>query len=124
MLFESPRRLAATLDDLAEALGPYRPVAVARELTKVFETVWRGTLAEAAEEAVGPEPRGEQVIVVGPPPTPLHPVEPDDELIHAALRVELEAGATVRDAAGAVAVQLGLSRRRVYALATSLRGSI
>ena len=90
-------------------------------MTKVFETVWRGSLGEAAEEGVGPEPRGEQVIVIGPPPTPLRPVEPDDDVIEAALRAELEAGATVRDAAGAVAVQLGLRRRRVYALATSLR---
>jgi 16S rRNA (cytidine1402-2'-O)-methyltransferase len=124
VLFESPRRLAATLEDLADVLGADRPVAVARELTKVFETVWRGSLGQAAEENTGPEPRGEQVIVIGPPPTPLHPVEPDDNVIEAALRAELEAGASVRDAAGAVAVQLGLSRRRVYALATSLRGRL
>jgi 16S rRNA (cytidine1402-2'-O)-methyltransferase len=122
VLFESPRRLAVTLEDLADVLGADRPVAVARELTKVFETVWRGTLGKAAEENTGPEPRGEQVIVIGPPRTPLHPVEPDDGAVEAALRAELEAGASVRDAAGAVAVQLGLSRRRVYALATSLRG--
>jgi 16S rRNA (cytidine1402-2'-O)-methyltransferase len=122
VVFESPRRLLSTLDDLADALGGDRPVAVGRELTKMFETVWRGTLGQAAETAgVGPEPRGEQVIVIGPPPPPAEATEPDDDVIEAALRAELEAGATVRDAAGAVAIQLGLSRRRVYALATSLR---
>ena len=57
VVFEAPHRLEATLADLATALGPDRPVAVARELTKVFETVWRGTLGEAAahqhRDAVG-----------------------------------------------------------------------
>jgi 16S rRNA (cytidine1402-2'-O)-methyltransferase len=128
VLFESPRRLAATLADLAEALGPDRPVAVVRELTKVFETVWRGTVGEAAagsgaaddagNPGEGPEPRGEQVIVVGPAPPP---DAPDDGDIEGALRAELDSGSSVRDAATAVAGRLGVSRRRAYALATSLR---
>lgn len=118
VVFESPRRLAATLADLAVALGPDRPVAVARELTKVFETVWRGTLGEAA--AGGPEPRGEQVIVIGG--APARP-EPSDEELVLALRGELDAGASARDAAATVAGQMGISRRRAYELANRVRRS-
>ncbi|MGH9000790.1 MAG: 16S rRNA (cytidine(1402)-2'-O)-methyltransferase, partial [Acidimicrobiia bacterium] len=59
VLFESPVRLLGTLSDLAGALGDDRAVAVCRELTKKFETVWRGPLGQAAD-GVG-EPRGEQV---------------------------------------------------------------
>jgi 16S rRNA (cytidine1402-2'-O)-methyltransferase len=115
VLFESPRRLAATLADLAGALGPDRRVAVARELTKVFETVWRGTLAEAASG--GPEPRGEQVIVIGPPASP---DAPEDDEIRQALRADLARGASKRDAAIAVAGRFGVSRRRVYEVASTI----
>lgn len=118
VLFESPRRLAATLSDLAATLGPDRQVAVARELTKVFETVWRGTLGEAVSgNGERPEPRGEQVIVLAPPAAG---PEPGDEEVEAALRAEFASGSSVRDAAGAVAGRLGVSRRRAYALAASL----
>ena len=119
VLFEAPHRLEATLTDLAAALGPERPVAVARELTKVYETVWRGTLGEAAAEG-GPVARGEQVIVIGPgAPVPLD--EPGDDALELALRAELAGGASTRDAAAVVANRLGVTRRRAYALATSLR---
>ncbi len=118
VLFESPRRLTATLADLARALGPDRPVAVARELTKVFEAVWRGSLGEAA--AGGPEPRGEQVIVIGPPAPA---AQPEDGEIVDALRAELGRGASKRDASTAVAGRLGVSRRRAYELASNIKAS-
>lgn len=118
VVFESPRRLAATLADLAAALGPDRPVAVARELTKVFETVWRGTLGDAA--AGGPEARGEQVIVIGGAPAP---TEPSDGELEEALRDELDRGASGRDAAATVAGRFGISRRRAYEVANRLRRS-
>ena len=120
VLFEAPHRLEATLADLAAALGPDRPVAVAREITKRFETVWRGTLGQATADDP-PEARGEQVIVIGPA-TPVGSVEPDDAAIEGALRVELAGGASTRDAAAVVANRLGVTRRRAYALATTLRG--
>jgi 16S rRNA (cytidine1402-2'-O)-methyltransferase len=120
VLFEAPHRLEATLADLAAALGPDRPVAVAREITKRFETVWRGTLGQALS-GERPEARGEQVIVIGPG-APLPNEEPDDEAIEGALRAELAGGASTRDAAAVVASRLGVTRRRAYALATSLRG--
>jgi 16S rRNA (cytidine1402-2'-O)-methyltransferase len=120
VLFEAPHRLEATLADLASALGPDRPVAVAREITKRFETVWRGTLGQATSDD-RPEPRGEQVIVIGPA-VPGAVEEPDDEAIEAALRAELAAGASTRDAAAVVANRLGVTRRRAYDLAITLRG--
>jgi len=120
VLFEAPHRLEDTLADLAAAFGPDRPVAVARELTKKFEEVWRGTLGVAASDA-GPEIRGEQVIVIGPAPA-VPREEPDDGAVEGALRAELAAGASTRDAATVVANRLGINRRRAYALATALRG--
>jgi 16S rRNA (cytidine1402-2'-O)-methyltransferase len=119
VVFEAPHRLEATLADLAGALGPDRPVAVAREITKRFETVWRGTLGQATS---GPEARGEQVIVIGPA-APCPRDEPDDEALELALRAELAGGASTRDAAAVVANRLGVTRRRAYTLAASLRGS-
>jgi 16S rRNA (cytidine1402-2'-O)-methyltransferase len=119
VIYESPRRLLATLSDLAGICGPDRPVAVARELTKVFETVWRGTLGEAIVGNGGPEPRGEQVIVLGPRAEKQD--VPEDVEVRAALTAELESGASVRDAASAVAGRLAISRRRAYELATRLR---
>ena len=121
VLFEAPHRLEATLADLVGALGPDRPVAVAREITKRFETVWRGTLGQAVSDD-GPQARGEQVIVLGPA-APVVKTEPDDDAIEDALRAELAAGASTRDAAAVVANRLGVTRRRAYALANSLRGS-
>ncbi len=119
VLFEAPARLAATLADLLVRCGPDRPVVVARELTKLHEEVWRGTMAEAAEAFADREVQGEVVVVVGGAPEP--EVSHDDADIEAALRLRLEAGDSRRDAAAAVARQLGVSRRRAYEAAALLR---
>jgi 16S rRNA (cytidine1402-2'-O)-methyltransferase len=113
VVYEAPRRVVRTLADLAAALGPDRPVAVARELTKLWETVVRGTLGDVD---LG-EPRGEYVLVIAGAPDVAAP--PDDDEIRAALRDELGAGATTRDAASAVARRLGVPRRLVYDLAVT-----
>jgi len=120
VLFESPRRVIATLDDLCDVLGSEREVAVAREITKVFEEVRRGPVGEVtgAVLAAG-EPRGEHVIVIGPTP-PVESVVDDDE-IEAALAEALGSGASVRDAAAEVSANLGVSKRRAYALAIRVR---
>ena len=68
VVFESPHRLVAALKDALEALGPERPVAVCRELTKKFEEIVRGTLAEAVARFERQAPRGEITIVIGPAP--------------------------------------------------------
>ncbi len=119
VLFESPRRLAATLADLAAALGD-RPAAIAREMTKLHEEVRRGPLAAlAAEAAAAPPPKGEIVLVVGPAP---EPAQADWAAADAALAAALR-GASVRDAARHVAAETGLPRRALYARALALAGA-
>jgi 16S rRNA (cytidine1402-2'-O)-methyltransferase len=115
VVYEAPHRVLATVTDLAAALGEDRPVAVARELTKLWETVVRGTLGSVRRE-IG-EPRGEYVLVIAGAPDASAP--PDDDVIRAALRAELAAGATTRDAASAVARRLGVPKRVVYDLAVT-----
>jgi 16S rRNA (cytidine1402-2'-O)-methyltransferase len=117
VLYEAPHRLARTLADLSEACGPERRVAVARELTKLHEEVWRGSLGDALAWVQAAAPRGEIVLVLEGAPAA---GPPDDGALVDALRDELAAGATARDAARAVATRLGVPRRRVYDLATRL----
>ena len=111
VLFEAPHRLARTLQDLASALGGDRAVAIVREQTKLHEEVWRGNLADAVSRAGDTEPRGEHVLVVAGCPEPARPSEPQ---IRAALDEKLADGLSRRDAAAAVAADLGVSRRAVY----------
>jgi 16S rRNA (cytidine1402-2'-O)-methyltransferase len=117
VFFEAPHRLASSLADLAELLGP-RPAAVARELTKLFEEVRRSTLDQlAAHYARHAEVKGEIAIVVGPPGEAMAPAaETIDQALQAALK-----DASVRDAAAEVAARLGLKRRDVYARALQLK---
>ena len=116
VLYEAPHRLARTLADLVAVCGEDRRVAVAREITKLHEQVWRGTLAGAVAWAAEREPPGEIVVVIdGAPAAP----PPDDDAIREAIRSELEAGASARDAARTVAVRLGVPRRRAYEIATA-----
>jgi 16S rRNA (cytidine1402-2'-O)-methyltransferase len=117
VLFEAPSRVRTTLADLLAACGPLRPVAVARELTKLHEEVWRGELADA-NDALAADPRGEHVIVVGPaPPLP----EAGDAEIEAHVHTALGEGLSTRDAAARVAADLRVPRRRAYDVAMRLR---
>jgi 16S rRNA (cytidine1402-2'-O)-methyltransferase len=119
VIYEAPGRVAATLADLAAACGPDRRVVVARELTKLHEEVWRGTLAAAVDVFAGRELRGEVVVVMaGSSVTAAIPT--DDDLAEAVQR-GLDAGGTVRDVAGEVALELGVPRRRAYDVAVTLR---
>jgi 16S rRNA (cytidine1402-2'-O)-methyltransferase len=114
VIYEAPHRIERTLADLRAACGGDREIAVCRELTKLYEQVVRGTLAEIA---IG-EPRGEYVVVLAgrPPET----TRVDDARIVDALRAELAAGNSKKDAISAVSKQLGAARKRVYAVAVSL----
>lgn len=116
VLYEAPHRLARTLADLAERLGPTRSCALARELTKLHEEVWRGTLGEALDHVAEVEPRGEYVVVVDGAPEP-QPAS-DDELLAEIDRLRRQ-GLSTRDAAAEVATRFDVPRRRAYALATS-----
>jgi 16S rRNA (cytidine1402-2'-O)-methyltransferase len=117
VFFEAPHRLAASLVDLAELLGP-RPAAIARELTKLFEEVRRDPLTELAQHyALHPDVKGEIVLVIGPPgETEAPAAERLDEALRGAM-----AGASVKDAAAEVAARYGLRRRDVYARALELK---
>lgn len=116
VIYEAPHRIVRTLADLREACGDDRMAVVARELTKLYEEVVRGPLGELAIDA----PRGEYVVVVAGAPTGDEPAT--DAAVRDALRAAISAGASTRDAAAAVAKQLGRAKREVYALALTLSG--
>jgi len=113
--FETPRRLAASLADLAETLGGGRAICVARELTKVHEEVWRGRLEEAAARWAAREARGEVTLVVaGAPEAPPEPW--DDARVRSELSHLRAAGVGPRDAARRLAAPAGRTAREVYRL--------
>jgi 16S rRNA (cytidine1402-2'-O)-methyltransferase len=117
VFFESARRLAASLADMAAVFGP-RPAAVARELTKLHEEIRRDSLDALARHygEAGP-PKGEVVIVVGPPAPDAAPADIDSLLREALATMSL------RDAAAAVSAATDTPRRDVYARALALSGA-
>jgi len=112
---EAPHRLAECLAALSEGLGGDRPAAVARELTKRFEEVRRGTLAVLAAHYATEPARGEICICVGPAPEEPTAAADLDTQLRAAM-----AGQSLRDAAAMVAAATGLPRKQVYARALEL----
>lgn len=118
VLYESPHRLADSLADMVGELGGERLATVARELTKRFETLERGTLSELATRFAGATPKGEIVVVVGPPLAAETAPEDADSLLIAALRVQSPSAA-----AGEVSRVTGLNRRELYRRALELKTS-
>lgn len=116
VLFEAPHRLVRTIDDLEHALGGDRQIVLARELTKRYEEVWRGSLTEAQAHVAAVEPRGEYVLIVDGAAVTIH----TDAEITEALRREFARGASHRDAVGAVVELTGAKKRQVYDLALLL----
>ncbi len=123
MVYEAPGRVASTLLDLAAACGGARAAAVCRELTKLHESIVRGTLDELAAAVLdGTIPaRGEFVLVIGPAggeaaATPAGIAAEDDRVAAALAEVErlVAAGAARGDAARRVAASSGIPRRRLY----------
>jgi len=117
VLYEAPHRVRRTVAELADALGPLRRVAVIRELTKLHEEVWRGTLGGAVEHFGETEPRGEYVLVLGGAPPP---AEPTAEDVSRALRSRLDAGDDKKTATAEVARELRVPKRTVYEIVTRL----
>ncbi len=117
VFYEAGPRLADCLRDLASALGETREAAVSREITKLFEETRRGSLAELASHyaEAGP-PKGEIVVLVGPPVA--HAVT--EEALDAAIRAALETQ-SLKQAAAEIAEQLGLPKRDVYQRALALK---
>ncbi|MEL6258447.1 MAG: ribosomal RNA small subunit methyltransferase I, partial [Pseudomonadota bacterium] len=118
VFYESGPRLATSLADMALVLGADRDAAVARELTKLFEETRRASLIELAElyREQG-APKGEIVVLVGPPKPP---ERPDDATLDAALLRAL-ANAPVKAAAAEIAAAFGLPKRDVYQRALALK---
>lgn len=115
VFYESPRRTAASLRDMADVLGGDRQAAICRELTKKFEEIRRGTLAELASDLAGETLRGEVVLLVDRKRS--ENVSESD--LESDLKAALKIG-TVKDAADMVARMHGVSRRTVYQKALKL----
>ena len=113
VLFESPRRVRATLTEMRDVMGD-RQAALCRELTKRFEEVRRGSLTELAESVAEKDPKGEVVLVID-----RDRAEPDAADLDTMLREALDA-MSVKDAVAAVASALNLPRRQVYQAALAL----
>ncbi len=111
VLFEAPHRLAASLADMAEVLGPERRAVVCRELTKTHEEVRRGTLGELAAWAAGGV-LGEVTVVLAGAPEP--EVEQTPAELVRLVGVREQAGLTRKEALAAVAAEAGVPRREVY----------
>jgi len=116
IVFETSPRLAKSLADMAAVLGA-REAVVARELTKLHETIMRGTLDSLSDEVASAPPKGEVVVVIAPPRA--QETEIDDDRIVADLKAALETQ-SFRDAVHGVTEGLGVKRARVYELGLSL----
>jgi 16S rRNA (cytidine1402-2'-O)-methyltransferase len=117
VVYEAPHRIERTVADLTDVCGGQRQVALARELTKIYESVWRGSLDAAVSHVASTPPRGEYVIVLEGAPARS---EISDDEIRSALHMAL-AGHSRRDAVEAVVGQLEVPKRRVYDLALAVR---
>ncbi len=116
VFFEAPHRLGATLAAMAEVFGQERPAAVCRELTKTYEEVRRGGLADLARWASG-EVRGEITVVVGGAPA----VVTDPGTAVAGVQARVAAGERLKDVSAEVAAATGLSRKDLYNAALAAR---
>jgi 16S rRNA (cytidine1402-2'-O)-methyltransferase len=116
VFYEAGPRLAASLSAIAETYGD-REVAVARELTKKFEEVVTGTASELAARYAAQEPKGEIVLIIGPP---ADDVAYDTGDVDTALREALDTMSAAK-AAGVIAKRFGLERSDVYTRATQLK---
>ncbi len=117
IFYEAPHRIARTLHDLAVACHPDRLIAVTRELTKMHEEVWRGSVSAAALHFATVEAMGEFVVVLAAAEAPL---PADEDLIKEALVHEFSTGLSTRDAVDAVVKKTSAPKRVVYALALLL----
>ncbi len=118
VFYESPHRLRATLQDLADILGGDRLITLARELTKLHEEFWRGTIDEAIELYLKREPQGEYTIVVAGAESVQ--IVLSETALKSELQSLLDQGLSRSDASRQLAQQTSLPRRQIYQLALSL----
>jgi 16S rRNA (cytidine1402-2'-O)-methyltransferase len=121
VVYEAPHRIVKTLNELQQNLGGERRVVLARELTKIHEEIWRGSISDAIEHISNAEPIGEYVILIeSAPPRPAV----TEDLIDSALKSALVDGRSVKDAANDVADMFQLPKRDLYERALRLRGQL
>jgi len=118
IFYESPHRLQDTLQDLAEMLGSDRQIVLGRELTKLYEEFWRGTIDEAIAHYSQREPQGEYTLVVAGIP-PSQPQLTEEEL-KAELKQLISQGISRSQASRQLAKVSSIPRRQLYQLALSL----
>ncbi|HEY9228831.1 MAG TPA: 16S rRNA (cytidine(1402)-2'-O)-methyltransferase [Gemmatimonadaceae bacterium] len=114
VLYEAPNRLAATLAELEQRGSGNRPAVVAREMTKQFEEVRRGTVSELRAYYEEQPPRGELVLLIGAGP---EAAAPDEEVVRERVRALRTSGMSSRDIAASVAQELGVPKRVAYRMA-------
>ncbi|PPT11176.1 rRNA small subunit methyltransferase I [Geitlerinema sp. FC II] len=118
IFYEAPHRLRETLEDLASGLGNSRAIALGRELTKRFEEIWRGTLAEAIDLYQEREPKGEYTIVVAG--ASAEGMVLSEEALKAELQQLMASGLSRSQASRELARSSQLSRRQLYQLALAI----
>ncbi len=116
VLYEAPHRLVALLEDVGGVLGEDRPIAVCRELTKLYEEIRRGTAAEVREYFATGRVRGEITVVIGGA-AESGPERWSEAAVRRAMEEQLAQGLRRKEAAERVAAQAGWRKREVYDLA-------
>ena len=116
IFYEAPHKLVTTLEDMADAFGPGRPISLCRELTKLHEEVVRTTLGEAVAKYTETPPKGEFVLVVAGAPEEEKEIASESD---AAARVEqlMAEGLSRKDAVKQTAKELNLPKNVVYDIA-------
>ena len=115
VLYDAPHRLIRLLDEVLQLCGADRPLQVARELTKRHEQQVGPTIGAAVEHFRNHRPQGEFTLVLGGCPTTAEH-EPDDATLLKQLHEAMDAGASASSAARQLALETGISRRRLYGL--------
>ncbi len=122
ILYESPHRLRQTLQDLSEGLGADRKIVIARELTKLHESFWRGKIGDAIAQYQTQDPRGEFTLIIAGQTT-ARTVPTDDEL-RQALQDLIDQGISPSQASRQLAKTLDLSKRHLYQLSIELASDV
>ena len=119
ILYEAPHRLQQTLQDLTTVLEPERQIVLARELTKMFEEIWRGTIAEAiAYYETETDPKGEYTVVISGKQEA--EIVLSEETIKSELETLLNQGMSRSQASKYLSEQMNLPKRQIYQIALSL----
>ena len=118
IFYEAPHRVQKTLQDMATVLGPDRNITLARELTKLHEEFWRGTIGDALVHYGDREPQGEFTLILSG--APLTATPPSEEMLKAELHSLLQQGISRSEASRLLAQQTALPKRQIYQLALQI----